>query len=302
MTTAVVGYLHSGVSGYSAPDIVAFRRGLGATGYVEGQNLFIEYRWAEGRYDRLPALAADLVTRKVDVIAAIGGPPAAHAAKNATSTIPIVFVSGRDPVLDGLVSSLARPDGNLTGISFLVTDLNPKRLELLREVVPQATGIAMLVNPDIPTTERELRVLQEAAQAKGVQLHFLKARTESEIDAAFASAVQRQAGALVVATDPFFLNRREQLVKLAARHAVPAISGFREFATAGGLLSYGASLTVVSHQAGIYAGKLLKGARPADLPVLQPTEFELVINLKTAKALGITIPPALLASADEVIE
>jgi putative ABC transport system substrate-binding protein len=300
--TQVIGYLHGGPSGYSAPDVAGFRRGLDETGYVEGQNVAIEYRWADGRYDRLLALAADLVGRKVDVIAAIGSPPVAHAAKNATSTIPIVFVSGRDPVGDGLVASLARPGGNVTGVSILVAELNPKRLELLRELVPQTRVIALLMNPNTPATEREMRDVQEAAQAKGMQLHILKASTEIEIDAAFASLVQRQAGALLVAADPFFLNRLEQIAALVARHAVPAISGFREFATAGGLISYGPSLTAVSRQAGIYAGKILKGAKPADLPVLQPTTFELVINLKTAKALGLTIPPSILSRADEVIE
>jgi putative ABC transport system substrate-binding protein len=237
------------------------------------------------------------------VIAAIGGPPVAHAAKNATSTIPIVFVSGRDPVGDGLVASLARPGGNVTGVSIFVAELHPKRFELLSELVPQAKAIALLENPTIlPAIERQMRDVQEAAQARGVQLHILNASTESEIDAAFAALVQRQAGALLVQTDAFFLNRREQITALAARHAVPAISGFREFATAGGLISYGPSLTAVSRQAGIYAGKILKGAKPADLPVLQPTTFELVINLKTAKALGLTIPPSILSRADEVIE
>jgi putative ABC transport system substrate-binding protein len=298
----VIGYLHNGLSAYSAPDVAGFRRGLDETGYVDGQNVAIEYRWAEGRYDRLPALATDLVGRKVDVIAAIGGPPVAHAAKNATSTIPIVFVSGRDPVGDGLVASLARPGGNVTGVSIFVGELNPKRFELLSELVPQAKVIALLENPNIPTTERQVRDMQEAAQAKGVQLHILEASTESEIDAAFAALVQRQAGALLVQTDAFFLNRREQIMALAARHGVPAISGFRQFATAGGLISYGPSLTAVSRQAGIYAGKILKGAKPADLPVVQPTTFELVINLKAAKALGLTIPPSILSRADEVIE
>ena len=299
--TQVIGYLHGGASGYSAPDVAGFRSGLDETGYVEGQNVAIEYRWAEGRYDRLPALAADLVGHKVDVIVTVGGGVVALAAKNATSTIPIVFTSG-DPVGDGFVASLARPGGNLTGVSLLTVELNPKRFELLSELVPQAKVIALLENPNIPTTERQTRDMQEAAQAKGVQLHILEASTESEIDAAFAALVQRQAGALLVQTDAFFLNRREQITALAARHAVPAISGFREFATAGGLISYGPSLTAVSRQAGIYAGKILKGAKPADLPVLQPTTFELVINLKTAKALGFTVPDKLLALTDGVIE
>jgi putative tryptophan/tyrosine transport system substrate-binding protein len=298
--TPVIGYLYGGVAGYSSPDVAAFRRGLDETGYVEGQNVAIEYRWAEGRHDRLPALAADLVGRKVDVIAAIGVPLVAHAAKDATSTIPIVFVSGGDPVGQGLVASLARPGGNLTGIGILVAELNPKRFELLSELVPQAKAIAMLV--PTPTTEPLIRTVQEAARPKGVQFHILKASSESEIDAAFAALVQRPADALLVFSDPFFFNRRAQIVALAARHAVPAIYEFREYATAGGLISYGASLSAASRQGGTYAGKILKGAKPADLPVLQPTTFELVINLKTAKALGLTIPPSILSRADEVIE
>jgi putative ABC transport system substrate-binding protein len=299
--TPVIGYLGSGTPSLAAVYLAALRQGLSETGYVEGQNLTIEYRWAEDRLDRLPALAADLVGRKVDVIVVGGGPPAPHAAKGATSTIPIVFTSG-DAVGDGLVASLARPGGNLTGVSFLIGELNPKRFELLSELVPQARAIALLVNPNYPATEHTVPAVQEAARAKGVQLHILKASTESEIDAAFAALVQRQADALVVSSDPFFATRREQLVALAARHAVPAIYEWREVATVGGLISYGPSLTAAFRQLGIYAGKILKGAKPADLPVVQPTTLELVINLKTAKALGLTIPPPILARADEVIE
>jgi putative ABC transport system substrate-binding protein len=296
----VIGYLHYGSPGPFAPFIAAFHQGLSETGYVEGQNVAIEYRWAEGRYNQLPALAADLVGRKVDVIAAFG-PPSARAAKSATSTIPIVFGSG-DPVGEGLVASLARPGGNLTGVSLLTVELMAKRLELLSELVARAGVIALLVNPNSPNTEPMIRDVQEAARAKGVQLLVLKAGAEGEIDAAFATLVQLQAGGLVVGTDPFFNTRREQFVALAASYAVPAIYEWREFAAAGGLISYGSSLTSVYRQIGIYTGKILKGAKPADLPVEQPTRFELVVNLKTAKALGVTVPPSILARADEVIE
>jgi putative ABC transport system substrate-binding protein len=298
----VVGFL-SGVSpGSYAPFVAAFRQGLSETGYVEGQNVAIEYRWAEGRYDQLPALAADLVGRKVDLIATGGGTVSALAAKSATSTIPIVFAGGGDSVLNGLVASLARPGGNVTGVTFLAVELLPKRLELLSELIPQARVIALLVNPNNANTEREMRNMQEAARAKRVRLDILKAGTEGEIDAVFASLVQRQAGALVVSADVFFNGQRDQLVALASRHDIPAIYGFREFAASGGLISYGTSIATVYRQVGIYAGRILKGAKPADLPVQQPTTFELVINLKTAKTLGLTVPQTLLARADEVIE
>jgi putative ABC transport system substrate-binding protein len=297
----VIGFLNGTSPGPAAPFIAAFRQGVGETGYVEGQNLAIEYRWAEGRYDRLPALATDLVGRKVDVIVASGGDRSALAAKSATSTIPIVFTAG-DPVVIGLVVSLSRPGGNLTGFSIITVELHPKLLELISELVPQAGVIALLVNPNNPNAERVMRDVQEAARAKGVQLTIVKAGTESEIEAAVATLVQQQAGALVVGADAFFNSRREQLVALASRRAIPAIYEWREFPVAGGLISYGTSLTAVYRQVGIYAGKILKGAKPADLPVQQPTTFELVINLKTAKALGVTVPQSILARADEVIE
>jgi putative tryptophan/tyrosine transport system substrate-binding protein len=296
----LMGLLSAGAPDLSAR-VVAFRQGLSETSYVRAKNLEIETRYAEGRLDRLPALAADLVGRKVDVIVAVAD-PAAHAAKDATSTIPIVFIAGDDPIRQGLVASLARPGGNLTGVSLLTRELHPKRLELLSELVPQAKVIALLVNPSIPASERMMPAVQEAAQANGVQLLVLKASTESEINAAFASVVHRQAGALIVSSDAFFFSRREQIVALASELSVPAIYEARDFATAGSLISYGASLTAIYRQAGIYTGKILKGAKPADLPVMQPTTFELVVNLKTAKALGITIPPSILSRADEVIE
>ncbi len=297
----VIGFLGTSSPGPAAPNAAAFHQGLRETGYVEGQNLVIEYRWAEYHYDRLPALAADLLGRKVDLVVAFGGIPAALAAKSATSTIPIVFSVG-DPVDLGLVASLARPSGNLTGVSTMAPELSPKRLELLSELVPRVGVIALLVNPNNSNTERIIGDMQEAAHAKAVQLHILKAGTESEIDAAFATLVQQQAGALVVGGDPFFEGRREQFVALASRHGVPAIYQWREFAEAGGLISYGTSFTAVNRQLGVYAGKILKGAKPADLPVEQPTTFELVVNLNTAKALGLTVPPAILARATEVIE
>jgi putative tryptophan/tyrosine transport system substrate-binding protein len=297
----VIGSLVSTSPSPKSPFVAAFRQGLSETGYIEGQNLAIEYRYAEGRYDRLPALAADLVGHNVDVIAAFST-PSALAAKSATSTIPIVFAVGTDPVADGLVASLAQPGGNLTGFSVFSVELMSKRVELLSELVPKADVIALLVNPNNANAGPMMRDAQEAARAKRVTLHILKASAESEIDAAFASFVDLHAGALLIGGDPLFTKRLDQLVGLIARHAVPAIYEWREFAAAGGLISYGSSFTAANRQAGVYAGKILRGAKPADLPVQQPTTFELVVNLKTAKALGLTVPPSILARADEVIE
>jgi len=294
----VIGYL-----GDSSPYeilLAAFRQGLGDTGWVEGQNVAIEYHWAEGRYDRLPGMAADLVARKVDVIVATAL-PSIRAAKNATQTIPIAFITG-DPVGDGVVASLARPGGNLTGVSMLAVEIDPKLLELLSDLVPQARVMAQLVNPNYPNTERKVSLVLEAARAKGIELHIVKATTADEIDAAFVALVRLRAGAVFADVDPFLASRREQIIALARRYSVPAISTFREFADSGGLLSYGPSRTALSRLQGTYVGKILNGAKPADLPVQQPTIFELVVNLKTAKELGLTIPPLILARADEVIE
>jgi putative tryptophan/tyrosine transport system substrate-binding protein len=301
-TLPVIGYLSGGASGPFAAFLAAFRKGLGEIGYVEGQNVAFEYRWAEGHYDRLPALAAELVERKVDLIAASGGDFAARAAKAATSTIPIVFTSGDDPAETGLVASLARPGGNLTGFSLLVVELHAKRLELISEVIPNAKVIALLVNPDSPQTERVVRAMQEAAGVKGVKLEVLKAATESAIDTAFASLARVQAGALVQGADPFFLSRRDQLALLAARHAIPAIYESRPFVEAGGLMSYGANFPDMYRQIGAYAGRILKGEKPADLPVMRPTKLDLAINLTAARAIGLTIPESFLLRADQVIE
>jgi putative ABC transport system substrate-binding protein len=298
----VVGYLQSAAPGPSALYLDALRQGLREAGYDEGQNATIEYRWANGDYGRLATLAADLVRHKVDVIATGGGPPAALAAKAATSTIPIVFVIGTDPIELGLVTSLARPGGNLTGASMLLTELNPKRLELLSEVVPQAKVIGLLVNPEYSGTPEMIRALEDAAHTKELQLHVAKARTEAEINAAFATLVQLHVRALVVGNDTFLYGWREHIVALASRDGLPAIYGWREFVLAGGLMSYGPSLPSAYRQAGTYVGRILAGAKPADLPVQQPTTFELVVNLKTAKALGLTVPPSILARATEVIE
>jgi putative ABC transport system substrate-binding protein len=296
----VIGFLGIASPVPPAPFMAAFNQGLGETGYIAGKNVAIEYSGAEGRYDRLPALAADLVGRKVDLIVALND-VSAVAAKAATSMIPIAFIGG-DPVAVGLVASLARPRGNLTGISIFTIELISKRFALLAELVPRARSIALLVNPNNAYAARVTLEVQEAAQAKGMPLYVLKAGSEREFETAFAPLTQLGVSALFVSPDAYFISRREDLVALAARHAVPAIYEWREFVTAGGLISYGTSLTGVYHQIGVYAGRILKGAKPSDLPVEQPTKFELVINLKTARALGLSIPPSILASADEVIE
>jgi putative ABC transport system substrate-binding protein len=297
---SVIGYLHFAQPGY-IPTSAPFLQGLKETGFVEGSNVTIEYRWAEGQYDRSATMAADLVGRKVDLIAAFG-PALALAAKDATSAIPIVFEVGNDAVEAGLVTSLARPGGNATGMSILFTHLTPKLLELISELVPQAKSIALLVNPNGPITKSMIQETEEAAQAKGLQLPVLKAATDGEIDAAFAALTDLRADAVIVSTDPFFGTRSLQIVARAARAKIPAVY-FSTGATAlGGLISYGTNLPAIYRQMGIYAGRILKGEKPADLPVEQPTKFEMVINLKTAKTLGLTVPPTLLAIADEVIE
>ena len=301
----VVGYLAG-----NSPDARmrsnadAVLRGLGETGYAEGKNLAIEYRWADGHFDRLPALAADLVRRKVDLIVAAGGTVPARAAKEATSTIPIVFTSAGDAVGDGLVGSLARPGGNLTGVSIITAEVTPKRLELLADLVDERGAIALLMNPTEtgPIYGRIIAELQEGANARKRQFLVLTAGSESEIATAFTTLAQKHVGMVIVTSAAYFTSRREQIVALAARYSTPAIYAFRDFSAIGGLMSYGPSFADAYRQAGIYAGRILKGTKPSDLPVVQPTTFELAINMKTAKALDLTIPPSILARADEVIE
>jgi putative ABC transport system substrate-binding protein len=296
----VIGFLNAASPDSYAHLVRAFHQGLRDVGYVEGQNVAIEYRWAEGQYDRLPAMAADLVRRQVTLIAANSA--AAVAAKAVTSTVPIVFDTGFDPIELGLVASLNRPGGNLTGVSNLNVELGPKRLELARELVPSATIIALLVNPTNPNAKSLLTDHQAAARTFGLELHVLSASNERDFDAVFANLIRLRASTLVIGADTFFISRSKQLAALALHHAVPAIFQYREFAAAGGLMSYGGSLADAYRQVGVYAGRILKGEKPADLPVQQSTKAELIINLKTAKALGIIVPPTLLARADEVIE
>ena len=296
----VIGFLLSASPDALADRLRAFRQGLKDTGYVEGENVVIEYRWAEGQVDRLPTLAAELVRRQVAVIVAIAGAP--FAAKAATSTIPIVFTAGEDPARLGLVASLARPAGNLTGVNVFSGELTSKRLEQLREIVPLATRVSVLVNPTGPNAETTMREVQPAASAMGLQIQILNAATSREISAVFATFVHERPDALFVDLDPFLTSRRVQLVTLATRHAIPASYAVREFAEIGGLMSYGSSLTNAYRQVGVYTGRILKGAKPAELPVVQASKFELVINAETARILGLTVPPTLLARADEVIE
>ncbi len=297
----VIGFLSSVSAQSFTPYVAAFRAGLGETGYVEGRNIAIEFRWAESRYAELPVLAAELVRRQVAVIASTGGIAAAQAAKAATTTIPIVFTGGIDPVAIGLVASLNKPGGNVTGVSFLTAELSAKRLDILHELVPSG-AISMLVNPGNPNFARELKDAQNAANAVGRQIRNLKASNDREFDEVATMLAQDRPGALFVSSDPFFLAQRDRLVALAARCAIPAMYTEREYVSAGGLISYGASIAEGYHQAGIYVGTILKGAKPGDLPIMQPTKFDLSINLKTAKALGLAVPDKLLALADEVIE
>jgi putative tryptophan/tyrosine transport system substrate-binding protein len=298
----VIGFLNSASPEPFAQLMAAFRLGLGEIGYVEGKNVAIEFRWAEGRYDRLPALAAELIERGVSVLAATGGDTAARAAKAATATIPIVFATGGDPIEQGFVVSFNRPGGNATGVNLITSELGPKRLEILREVVPNASVIGVLLNPNSATGKLQERDVEVAARALGQQLLILHAGDEREVDAAFTTVVDKGIGAVIVGADPFFNSRRHQLVALASRHGVPAIYEWPEFVKGGGLMSYGTKLTDGYRQVGIYAGRILKGERPADLPVVQSTKVEFVINLKTARALGLTIPITMTARADEVIE
>ena len=298
----VVGFLHTGSAASNGGDAANFQAGLRETGYIEGHNVAIEYRWAESLRDRLPALAADLVRRHVSVIVAPGGDVTALAAKAATTTIPIVFMNGSDPVASGLVASINRPGGNVTGVSLFASTVDAKRLDVLHELVPQATAVAVLNNALVAETDARSKALADAAKTMGLQLQFFNVNNDSDLDTAFTTIANQKIGALFVSGSPFFIARRDKLIQLAVRQKLPAIYAWRELAEAGGLMSYGTSIPESLRQTGIYAGRILKGESPADLPVLQPTKFEFVINDKTAKALGMQIPDRLLALADEVIE
>jgi putative ABC transport system substrate-binding protein len=298
----VVGFLAGPSRSTYAENIAAIQQGLKSAGYVEGENLAIEHRWAEGHYDRLPALAADLVSRRVSVIVTLGGPPPALAAKAATSTIPIVFHMGADPVELGIVASLGRPGGNITGATMLAVALEAKRLALVREMAPMATLVGMFINPHNPQAGAQIREVQEAARLIGLDVLFLNVSSEQDVDAAFSELAEKRAGGLIIGADAYIANMYGRNAALAASHRISAIGASRDFARAGGLMSYGTNVADVYRQAGVYAGRILKGEKPADLPVTQPTKFDLIINLKTAKAFGLTVPNTLLVSADEVIE
>ena len=297
-----IGFLSVSSPSAHATFVAAFNEGLKEVGFIEGKNLAIEYSWAEGQFDRLPAMAADLIRNKVDVIAAMSGDVTIRAATTASSTIPVVFITARDPVEAGLVASLARPGGNVTGFSMISNRLMAKRFEILSELVPQIRTLALLINPKYQYPEGTIPSVQQAVNAKGVRLQILNATDEDEFEPAFASLTHLKADALIVGTDPFFTSRREQIVALASRYSVPTIYEWQEFVMAGGLISYGASITSLYRAAGVYVGRILKGTKPADLPIQQPTKFELVVNRKAAKALGLTIPPTLITAADKVIE
>ena len=298
----IIGFLNSASPGPFARLAEAFRQGLSDGGYVEGRNVAIEYRWAEGQYARLPDLAAELVRRRVSVIAAAGGSQTARAASSVTSTVPILFIGGPDPIREGLVTNLGRPEGNLTGVAVYTSELMPKRLQMLTQLVPRATTVALLVNPTGFAADHEAKLVETAMQSTGQRLVVLNAATESDFEPAFVSAVQQRVDALLVHADPFFNARRTQLVALAARHAIPTGYPWREYADAGGLMSYGSSIPAAYRQVGQYASEILKGRKPGDLPVHMPTKFDLIINLKTAKSLGLTVPPILSALANELID
>jgi putative tryptophan/tyrosine transport system substrate-binding protein len=298
----IVGFLSSLSSAALTGPVAAFRQGLESLGYAEGKNVAIEFRWAEGQYDRLPALATELAQKRASVIVTIGGDPPAFAAKAASTTIPLVFISGQDPVKSGLVTSLSRPGGNATGVNLLIAETESKRVDLLKELAPAASAFAAFINPKSTYAQMQSSAVTAAAQSIGQQIEIINASNELDVENAFAQFAQDKIGAFLRTADPFFVYRREQIIAAAAKHQIPGVYFLREFVESGGLVSYGTSLADAYRQVGVYVGKILGGTKPADLPVIQPTKFELVINLKTAKALGLTVPPTLLATADEVIE